>query len=410
VNILASTRLKTEAMLETIRALQGGNFPQTDAGATLQAIETIFATHLDRIRDLEQGGAPDAAPTYCSIVTQDLFTLLPVIGFLQRSSETRNAFEVYAPLRRLALEVIGADTKLVVSSEWDFSPYTLLHMPGLPSFVLLGSPASEAHNVLLAPLAGHEFGHSIWPLEDGNRTYERPIQVAVVHAIQMRWREYQSYFPNVADGTLTTDFFSVQTWLPAVAWALRQCEEIFCDLTALRIFGEAYLHAFAYLVAPDTGGGRPPYYPTISQRVSYLERAAGRFGVNIPAGYSSLFLSAAAQPTDANAFLLSVADEAVQQQVDSLVEQVDRYLTGRGIALPPDSEVDAVSCAFDNLVPAADPSGLPAIVNAGWRAAHNTNLWTLYPKVVQRRQVVLNELLLKSAQVLEVNELTRDPT
>jgi hypothetical protein len=408
VDVLSSTRQKTEAILDRIRALQAGEFPQPDAKAALEAMEQIFTEHRDRIIDLERGGAPTAAPDYCSNVVQDLFGYLPVLGFLHRSKNASNAFEVYGPLLRLARQVISTETRLVLSSEWDFSPYTLLRMPGLPSFVLLGLPASESRTVLLTPLAGHEFGHSIWALEDGKRRYESALAHLVVERIRVRLKEYSEHFLGIAEETLMTDLFAMQTWLPAARSALRQCEEVFCDLVGLRLFGEAYLHAFAYLIAPGTAGERPSIYPSVPQRVDYLMRAARRFGISVPAGYADLFLKLAPARESAGVFLQSIADETVGQHVDVLMHHVETYADTRGVGLPVSSEIEEIYRAFENFVPAAQPATLSAIVNAGWRAAHVPTLWEDYPQVRARRQVVLNELMLKTAQVLEYRARLRE--
>jgi len=57
---------------------------------------------------------------------------------------------------------MGAQTKLIVSSEWEFSPFVYRSITGFPGFVLIGLPATESSNPLVIPLAGHELGHSVW--------------------------------------------------------------------------------------------------------------------------------------------------------------------------------------------------------------------------------------------------------
>jgi hypothetical protein len=406
VDVLASTAQKIDSMLEKIRALSAGDFPQPDATDALAVMEQIFSDHRDQVRDLqENGGAPTAIPTYCSKVVHDLFAYLPVLGFLHRSKNSGNAFEVYGPLLDLARKVIGPQTRLILSSEWDFSPYTLLELPQLPSFVLLGLPASESRTVLLAPLAGHEFGHAIWAAEGGEGRYEGPVSDDVIQAIRIRWEEYQSHFRNVSEGSLTTDLFALQTWIPAARWAVEQCEEVFCDLVGLRIFGAAYLHAFGYLVAPGITSERVPRYPTVPQRARYLTLACERYGIAVPSNYIDLFQSLPPEPPSSRSFLISIADDAVKSQIERLIDHADQYVASKGVVLPTSAEVESIYKAFDGLIPAAHPASLPAIVNAGWKAVHAGDFWSAYPQVDKRRPTVLNELMLKTAQVLEVREL-----
>lgn len=45
------------------------------------------------------------------------------------------------------------------------------------------------------------------------------------------------------------------------------------------------------------------------------------------------------------------------------------------------------------------------MIDAAWTVAQEPSLWSTYSQVAKRRDVVLNELVLKSAQVLEFNTL-----
>ena len=98
----------------------------------------------------------------CQRTLDELTRFLPVLGFVLRSTNVRTAFEIHGPLLRLTREFLGADTRLLVSSEWEYSPYTYSPLPDFADFVLIGFPASESANPLVVPLAGHELGHSLW--------------------------------------------------------------------------------------------------------------------------------------------------------------------------------------------------------------------------------------------------------
>ena len=408
MDVLATTKQKIDAALDKIRALQVGHFAQHDSRRALQAIEAIFLDHQQTVALLANGASFEVVTNHCNAVLEELFTYLPILGFLHRSKNASNQFEVYDPLLRLAHQVIGPTTKLVMSSEWNFSPFTFLQMPRLPEYVLIGLPASEANNSLLTPLAGHEFGHTIWKVDRAEDRYRDPLSQVIVRRIRARWVEYQGYFPYIADEkALATDMFAVQTWLPALRWALRQCEEIFCDSVGLWLFGEAYLQAFAYLLAPGLAAHRVPYYPSITARVKYLVSSAKHFGIEVPESYPKLFEGGAPPPKTPDGFLTSLSDDATADQVDKLAGHVGRYMEERKVPIVDEVEVKEVLDSFKLMVPADNPRSLAAIVNAGWRASHGPPLWPTYKRVDQ--SVVLNELILKSAQVLEFRERTNDP-
>ena len=91
----------------------------------------------------------------------DLAQYTPILGFILRSTNIRNAFEARGPLVRLAQKLLSKNTKLIVSSEWQYSPFVHPPIQDLKNFVLIGLPAPESSNPLIIPLAGHELGHAV---------------------------------------------------------------------------------------------------------------------------------------------------------------------------------------------------------------------------------------------------------
>lgn len=281
MDVLQSAQARVDAVLNTINGLKRGTFPQDDSQEAIGAIKRIFEDQKSIIESLGPQDSKSVVDNHCNSVLRQMFHLLPVLGFLHRSKNPTNAFEVYGPLRHLAFRLISPQTRLVLSSEWDYSPYTYLQIPELPRYVLIGVPASESPNVLLTPVAGHEFGHTIWANERGAHIYEAELVTEITHAIGVDWTEFARHFPSVPDAAaLTTDLFALQTWAPALQWSLSQCEELFCDFIGLRVFGMSYLHAFGFLLAPGMATWkREPEYPTVRQRVEYMVSAAPSFGI-----------------------------------------------------------------------------------------------------------------------------------
>ena len=77
----------------------------------------------DVLKKVAPTESPDSVLSPCIVSLEVLFTYVPLLGLILRSTNTRNAFEAYAPLLRLARKILGKDTKLIISSEWDYSPY-----------------------------------------------------------------------------------------------------------------------------------------------------------------------------------------------------------------------------------------------------------------------------------------------
>lgn len=217
--------------------------------------------------------------------------------------------------------------------------------------------------------------------------------------------------PDVKDkDEVTEDLIIRQTWLPAADWAARQAEETFCDMIGLRIFGESYLRAFAYLLSPRLLGIRSVIYPNFRRRVSDLSNGAKAFGVQVPAKYSDLFEDFNEPPDyERNKkFLLSLADSASEQQGSDLIALAGKIVLDAGVPLPSDEKTDEIYKDFELIAPAQSAVSLANILNAGWRAFHDENLWSGISQVKSRR-AVLKELLLKSIEVLEYEEIVNSP-
>src|SRR5439155_22334513 len=140
-----------------------------DSKAALDQLRTLFERKLQRLEAFAPGSDLSIISQECRVTLLALYQYLPLLGFILRSTNVRNAFEAFGPFLRLAGDVLepGIErsqrkTKLLLSSEWDYSPFTYPTIPDLPKFLFIGLPAPESANPLLIPLAGHELGHAVW--------------------------------------------------------------------------------------------------------------------------------------------------------------------------------------------------------------------------------------------------------
>src|ERR1700730_18347132 len=176
IPLLDATRSKVEHALQRVRGLRSLEPAQGDVENALKQISDALISHRDNLNALAASPVdPAVLAQHCRVTLGELYMFLSSLGFLHRAQHPCNPFEAYDPLRRLAQAVIGADTRIVISSEWDFSPLTYVSLHGLPDFVFIGLPASESEKALLLPLAGHEFGHSLWRRNGENAAYENAM-------------------------------------------------------------------------------------------------------------------------------------------------------------------------------------------------------------------------------------------
>jgi len=415
VDILHYTRQRLQGILDEVSCLAESDFPYPDPREALNILRGFFENGL---KSLSGAQADDAAREACAICLRDIFLHLPLLGFISRSTDVRNSFEMVRPFTRLAgstLKLDGSDyLRLILSSEWEYSPFVYIHVPAIPCYMLIGLPASESSNPLLLPLAGHELGHRVYEKLQPSTDFETLVAHAVVSAAQARWGEYKTHFPDVDcdPARLFEDSAGYETLELAVEWALRQAEETFCDFLALRIFGQSLLYATAYLLSPRIAEAeRPVYYPNIVARIDNLMRASEQYGVQIPTAYRNMFsdlIEPNLSPTQG--FLLSLADEAVKDKVvPDLINIVDEYASDAG--LPKRSHADEeeerrIRSRFDKVAPAEDCSSIAHILNAAWGAYEDESMWQHYSKLRSNKRRVLSDLILKSLEVFEIEQVT----
>ncbi len=195
--IIAYARRRYDAVLEEIERLKQSEFPYSHSRDALLELETVFKNQLAALNRLTAHTTPQVVKNACSQSLYCLFCYTPYLGFILRSTNVRNAFELYAPLLRLSRKILGNDAKLLLSSEWEYSPF-FWEITDLPNFVLIGLPAQESANPLLISLAGHELGHKVWQQQSLAAKFDSQIRNAVIDALRTRlWAQYQVLYPHI---------------------------------------------------------------------------------------------------------------------------------------------------------------------------------------------------------------------
>jgi hypothetical protein len=403
--LLRYARGRLDAFLDETRRLQALRFPYAHSEEALKQIEDCVQGALDDLNLLATDNDPDVTKTVCADALSKLHEFVPLLGFITRSTGARNSFEAYGPLLRLAQQLLAADSRLIISSEWDFSPFVYLY-PDLSEFVLLGLPATESENPLLLSLAGHEFGHALWRNECLEAVYSGRVTQEIVKNIKLRWSEYSKLHPQFIQDELEDSIEARRTWDLARHFGLAQTEEIFCDVVALRLFGEAYLHAFAYVVSPHTGHMRALTYPNTRTRAQHLEIASRALEVTPPAGFLDLFEDDPEHQNSESRFLVSIADAASAALLSELVDRVRQLTSARSIPKCKAEKVGEILSEFRSVVPASSAETLVDILDAAWKCYYDDNLWVNVENIQRDDRLrVLRDLVLKSFEILEVKEL-----
>jgi len=416
LDVLLDSKEKIRSALSLIAELEGVQFPHDDAPNALARLKNVLSNDFKDLDDLDDSADPSVIRSNCVRSTSDIADTLEFLGFIVNSTSIRNSFEVHKSLLDIAKSLVHPQIKLLLSFEWDYVPFTYpLNFPYLSDFVVIGLPASEASNALILPAAGHELGHSIWRNERMTQVLKQAIQDTVKETIVDRhWGDFLNHIdaniirkPDDLDSLMGKDY-----WARAYNWSLSQIEETFCDFVGLNIFGSAYLHAFSYLLAPRFGNIRAEVYPDLKTRARNIERAASKLHISALPEFVDRFDS---QPPpfakgQFSYLMLQVADQTLEQLFERVFDASKERCTNCGIEPPKEHEWVDIVQKLNSHVPASECKSLAHIINAGWSVSRDSTAMDKLLGADQRRLVTLNELLLKSIEVFEIENLLSEPS
>ena len=408
---LRNTRRKIGSVRALIRQSLEEVFPYSQGESLLESIDKLLERREEVIADAVPTLNPAVINRLCQVAQETICQYLPLVGFVLRSTNIRNAFELYAPLLDIVQQALGPEANLVISSEWEFSPHTLIpHRIDGKHFVLIGLPASESENALAAPLAGHELGHNVWSKEALESAYTPRARHGLERAIKDRyWEEFEAHFPNVGTKDQVGDLVGQRVWEPSWKWCMSQLQELFCDSVGLLLFAESYLHAFAYLIAPAISIERAKFYPAISDRVAFLIRNAKRMGLSELPEYAHYFEPDNMLDGNPVKFLLQLADEVRTELEDDVFCDAERICGSWGLSAHDPDETRTIYDSFISLTPAIKATSLANIVNAGWNMYLSGFIdWKNFAEIKgesTKAETVLNDLILKSAEVFEIERM-----
>jgi hypothetical protein len=392
-------------------------FPYLDSKKAFERMGREVDQQLALSRSINNSRIPDKNKKQHALsALKTISDYLPYLGIVLRSTNVRNAFEIFPPLLRLAGELLdksqtqaGRTINLIISSEWKYSPYIYTNpITPLSNFVVIGLPATEAANPLLIPVAGHELGHMIWNAEHIESIFREQINRQIEAALKAS--PEGSYNKSLL-GSMQTIEKSAIIYKSVTS----QAAEIFCDIIATKLFGSAFPLSLCYLLSP--GVARTSGYPNNKSRLDFIKMAEEHF-YNAPIisiDYSDL-LDDASNSNQTNDDL-ALADKIVRSIFDELLAKAEKCIASRYEELnrnrevkiripgPEIEEVERIFSSYKNVIPAERAGSLANIVNAGWRAYLENDLWQSIEAINQsNKKSILFDLILKNIELLEFEE------
>lgn len=374
-----------------------GDWPHRETADALRIVRQQFAEQLAVVLSLDEGSSKSLVKAHCQNARHTIHRFIGFMGFMLRSTNLRNSFEIYHPISSLVSKIIDPDLRLIISSEWNYSPFTYpLPIEKLNDYMFVGLPASEAQNALIAPIAGHEIGHALWRRTSIGREIQGGIRGLTVEIYRSRWGEVKSNF-HVELDQIERDLDAISVWQKSFTLASRQSEEIFCDLVALWIFGPSFAHAFRYLLAPDIGARPSGFYPTNFFRAQCLERAAAAYGDAIDLPSAEIFVAS----DEKDDVFLQIADEVTARTVDTIIAKVRDLCASKDLIRPTIEGKTAALSRFQDMKPVEHFATAADVLNAAWELRVDLRNWNVPGVQDDRKMDILNDLVLKSFEVDE---------
>ncbi|MBU6298649.1 MAG: hypothetical protein KJS68_10430, partial [Alphaproteobacteria bacterium] len=288
--------MRTALALRQIDELANGEHSHDHTKDILKEIDKRISDNLDGLKRAAAVNNADVVRANAATLILDLDIYLPVLGYILRSSNVRNAFEVFDPLMDMCKALLGPDVRLIYSSEWDYSPFMQsFSSPKLMNVVVVGLPAHESGNALLIPVVGHELGHAKWHKSGVLSSLKDEVSKTILDYVMDNLDDIvgpdnaKTYMSEADPRQLVA--LMVGEVGEAQDAAEQQCEEVFCDMVGTRIFGASYLRAFAYLLFPSPAESERFNfcYPSNTARMKYMKDAAKHFGTPVSDDFGADF-------------------------------------------------------------------------------------------------------------------------
>ncbi len=404
--LVESAQRRLRSLLSELARIEQSDFAYSDSTEALALLRQYVEDQVRWLERLHRKSDQSVITAACRDALDCAKTYVPLLGFILRSSNVRNAFEVHRPLRRLARTLVDDPTfGLVLSSEWKYTPFTFAGVTAFPNFALIGLPAIESSNPLVLPIAGHEIGHHIWVRSKLEKQFSSRSSRVILDLVRRDPDLFCSTLglSELGADEIATDISARAHWETCAKWCAKQAEETFCDLLGLRTFGAGYLHTLQYLLAPRFSGGRSPKYPTMSRRIETLLCAARMWGIEANRGYAEAFKDLDLDCSDGDRYRVRLADEALEVLVGELTEAATLVVDESGAPLPSIEEAERILGFFSKLIPPQNVRSLSDIINAAWLATHDEEFWS-DKKLVQGDANVLDELVLKTIEVFDFEQ------
>jgi hypothetical protein len=123
MSLYHNSKHKLRNVCRTIDVLLDGDFPISSGRKALVRLREVFQEQERKIDRAKKLSDEKTEKQIANIINVKIYQTLPILGFILRSTNVRNAFELLDPLQHIADSVLQGSPQLLLSCEWDYVPF-----------------------------------------------------------------------------------------------------------------------------------------------------------------------------------------------------------------------------------------------------------------------------------------------
>lgn len=399
---------RVDNFIQEIMYLRRQNFPLESSTSALDRLLTYYEKCKNDLEAWNSATDQSKINSLIQAVLGPLSSDHTILGFINRSANARNPFELKGPFESLARKFLDPNFKVLLSSEWNYSPHVLdldaSSTHALREYLLFGFPVSDANNPFIAPIFGHEIGHPLWRIRDMFGFFSPWAVMETNKALPELEEKLSTALSSKSHPTPTID----PNQLAIIV--ISKVAELFCDAIGQAIFGPSFLAAVGSFSASFVSNLRSRSHPPDATRIKFLKRLSGEFHQEIIIDWERHF----PEPRPAVSYedhVLEISDGIAEKSEDLIIERVKEIVVKPFDQRPPGGDkwpdihaINNVIEEFKAFAPPGEAVSLPVILNAGWRFRQAG-----YPGWDQsipdgKKLIGLQELILKSCEISFLQE------
>jgi hypothetical protein len=159
-------------------------------------------------------------------------------------------------------------------------------------------------------------------------------------------------------------------------------------------------------IAPASAMLRYPFYPDLKTRAKHLRQMSVDLKINVPVGFFEDFKDSITPTTwsEEIKYYVRISDKVTASYVEALKNEAIKIFAEAKIREDKPECIEKAVASLLDVVPIDCCETVSGIMNAAWEAFQKSDKWSDYPEIKAKEHFVLSDLVIKSFEIMEVND------